>query len=472
MKRQSGVLLPVFSLPGDYGCGNFGRSAYEWIDILKEGGFSLWQVLPFGVTDGHNSPYMSYSSFGGNLNFVDPEEVYRMGLVSREELEAQRVSDPYLCQYDRLRETRYAFFKKAAGRIQDPAGIRAFFKERPRLGEACRFFALKESNHGLPWREWTVREPLPEDLAAWEFIQYLFHKQWDALHRYASLQGISIMGDLPFYVSYDSFDLWSSPEDFQLDARKDPTAVAGVPPDYFSEEGQLWGNPLYDWGAMEKDGFVRFREKMEYMLTLFDGIRIDHFRAISAYWSVPAGAKSAKEGKWVRGPGERLVDLIREIAGEKLIVAEDLGIIDDDTRALLRYSGFPGMAVFQFGFDGNNLSPHLPHCYGENLVAYTGTHDNNTLLGFLWELDDETRKAALDYLGNPQDGCNAAIRALLMSRAGCVIFPVQDLLGYGADTRVNTPGNAAGNWAYRLTKEQMDSLDLPYWKHLNHIYAR
>ncbi len=471
-KRQSGVLLPLFSLPGKYGCGTFGESAYRWIDLLKSGGFSCWQVLPFGITDSHNSPYMPFSSFGGNLNFVDPEELFQNGLVTEEELESQYEDDIYLCQYDSLLKKRYDFLKLASTRIPDPDKIKNFIKEHPFIGATCRFLALKQKNNHLHWMDWTETEPDEADLFAWEFIQFEFHRQWNALHRYATENGISIVGDLPFYVSHDSFDVWSSPDQFQLDKRFHPAFVAGVPPDYFSQDGQLWGNPLYDWEKMEKDGFSWWKERLGYMLSLFDGIRIDHFRAISAYWSIPAGSKSAKEGSWKRGPSEKLIDAISSIAKDKMIWAEDLGMIDDDTRALLSYSQYPGMAVFQFGFDGNPLSPHLPHNFKENMVAYSGTHDNNTLLGFIWELDVTTRNLVLEYLGNPADGCSSALRALWMSRANTVIFPVQDLLGYGADTRINTPGNAAGNWRYRITNEQMLGLDMPKFLRMNQIYAR
>ena len=472
MKRQSGVLLPVFSLPGKYGCGTFGEGARRWIETLKKGGFSCWQVLPFGITDDHNSPYMPFSSFGGNPLFIDPEALFRQGLVTRTELAAQIVEDPYLCQYETLKKIRLPFLRAAAARVKDRAPVEAFIKANPHIGGTCRYLAKKEANGERPWPEWTSDEPDAAVLFAWQFIQYEFHRQWQEVHTCAAKNGISIIGDLPFYVSHDSYDVWSRPDQFLLDQRNHPAFVAGVPPDYFSADGQLWGNPIYDWARMGKDGFSFWKERFGYMLTLFDGIRIDHFRAISAFWRVPADAKSAKEGRWIKGPGKKLIDALSPLAAGKAVWAEDLGIIDDDTRRLLAESGYPGMAVFQFGFDGNPLSPHLPHNYGENLIAYTGSHDNNTLLGFWWGLDEATRRAASDYLGNPQDLCAATIRALFMSRAGTVIFPVQDLLGFGADTRINTPGRADGNWRYRITAEQMAAIDVTRFAHLNRIYAR
>ena len=314
--------------------------------------------------------------------------------------------------------------------------------------------------------------PDPEALFAWQFIQYEFHRQWDRVHQYAKEHGVKIIGDIPFYVSLDSYDVSASPDQFLLDERYTPTHVAGVPPDYFSEDGQLWGNPLYSWESMERDGYRWWCDRLGYMLSLFDGVRIDHFRAISAFWSIPKDAKTAKEGHWEKGPANKLIDAFAPLAKGKLILAENLGMIDDDTNALLAYSGYPGMAVFQFGFDGNPLSPHLPHNYTENLVAYTGTHDNNTLLGFLWELDEDTRENVLDYLGEPEDGFDATIRALMMSAAGTVIFPVQDLLGFGADTRINTPGKADGNWRYRVTAEQLANVNWRRFAHLNRLSAR
>ena len=471
MKRQSGILLPVSALPGKYGCGAFGASAYDWVDRLHEGGFSWWQVLPFGVPDDHNSPYMPYSSFAGNPNYIDPELLYKQGLVTKEELAMQIVDDPYLCQFEQLRHTRYRFLKQAAMRA-DRSTIDKFCQKNPCINDACHFLALRTANNGAQWRDWTVTAPPADDLLTWQFIQHEFHRQWEQIHDYATQQGVHIIGDLPFYVSYDSSDVWATPDLFQLDPKQNPAFVSGVPPDYFSQDGQLWGNPIYDWSAMEKTGFAWWKDRLSYMLTLFDGVRIDHFRAISAYWSIPADAASAKEGKWIPGPGVALIDAFSSIAKDKLILAENLGLIDQDTQDLLAYSQYPGMAVFQFGFDGDPNNVHLPHNYTENLVAYTGTHDNNTLLGFLWELDDATRKTVLDYVGNPADDCGAIRRALLMSRAGLVIFPVQDLLRYGADTRINTPGLAVGNWAYRITAEQMDKMDWKQYHHLNRIYGR
>jgi len=261
-----------------------------------------------------------------------------------------------------------------------------------------------------------------------------------------------------------------------LDKRNQPTSVAGVPPDYFSEEGQMWGNPLYNWNAMKKDGYAWWCDRIRYMLTLFDGVRIDHFRGFESFWSVPKGAKTAKEGKWVKGPGKALINKIREVAGDKLIIAEDLGDITPAVSELLDYSKFPGMRVFQFAFLGDENSPHLPHNYTNNCVAYTGTHDNNTLLGYVWELDGDTRMTALEYCGGYEDdwnvGCEKIMRTMLASHADRVIFPIQDIFVYGSDTRMNTPGTSENNWAYRITEEQLKNVDTNKLRRLNKLYSR
>lgn len=471
MKRQSGVLLPVFSLPGPYGCGTLGKQAFEWIDFLKDSGFSWWQVLPLGITDSFHSPYSSCSSFGGDPLLIDPGILAKWGLITEEELKGQEIDSPYLCDYDRT-SGRIALLKTAAKRFDGKKEIDKFLNEYPVMREACTYFALRDQNGGKPFSQWSITRPDENTLFEWQFIQYVFHRQWHELKKYAAKRGISIMGDMPFYPADGSFDVWYAPKYFQLDPDGNPASVAGVPPDYFAKDGQKWGNPLYNWTEMEKDGFSYWKERLSYALTMFDGVRIDHFRALSEYWSIPAGAETAKVGKWVKGPGKALIDAIRPLAGNKLILAEDLGIIDDKTRELLKYSNYPGMAVFQFGFDGDPENTHLPHNYKENLVAYTGTHDNNTLLGFFWEMPECSLKQAEAYLAYPSDKCRAAMSAIWMSPAFLTIAPVQDLLGYGADTRINTPGVAHGNWSYRVTSEQIRSLDSTRLNKFNHMYGR
>lgn len=466
MERKSGVLMHLSSLFGGYSVGSFGREAEYFIDFLAESGFSYWQVLPFCMPDEHGSPYKSPASFGANPYFIDLPTLYEEGLLTYEELLEAKEENPYLCEYERLARERVGLLYRAAMRVRDRSEIIDFVKSVPELEIAAEFMAGRES----------VGTTYSDRLFVWQFIQYKFMKQWGRVKKYAAARGIKIIGDMPIYVDSDSADVWSHGEEFLLDERGRPTAVAGVPPDYFCEDGQLWGNPLYDIEKMRANGFSWWRSRIRHNLTLFDGVRIDHFRAFESFWSVPASAKSAKEGKWVKGGGRALVDAINEEAKGALIIAEDLGDITDGVRELVRYSGMPGMRVFQFAFLGDGKTPHLPHNWVKNAIAYTGTHDNNTLLGYVWELDGATRRRVFDYVGYTgedfSEGVRCIIRAVMASHADTVIFPIQDILGFGADTRMNTPGCAGGNWRYRITREQLNSVDRENLRKLNSLYGR
>ena len=477
LARKSGVLMHISSLYGDYSCGSFGKAAIEFIDFLCDCGFSLWQVLPFNMADDHNSPYKSYSSFSGNPYFIDIENLWKRGLITTEELENAKQISPWLCEFERLSKERYLLLKKASSRVNDRSrkDISKFIKKNEYIASFCKFMALKEANDNKEWIEWTNNNYNKETLFAWQFIQYEFFEQWSKIKEYANNKGIKIVGDIPIYVSHDSSDVWSSTSCFRLGKDGRPTHVAGVPPDYFCEDGQLWGNPLYNWKEMKKDGYNWWCDRIRHMSLMFDMVRIDHFRGIESYWSIPAKAETAKEGKWVKGPGMSLINAIKKAAGNMEIIAEDLGDITPEVDKLVRDSGFPGMRVFQFGFLSDGESTHMPHNYTDNCICYTGTHDNNTLLGYLWELDDSTRQRMLSYCGHKgdwQSGCESIIRCVFSSHASTVILPIQDILGFGADTRMNTPGKAENNWAYRVTKEQIDSIDRNYWKNLNTLYYR
>lgn len=479
MKRQSGVLMHISSLPGDYSIGGFSDHARYFIDFLADCGFSWWQVLPFTLVDECNSPYKSYSTFAGNPYFIDLDVLHRKGLITAEELNNCRQQTPYSCEYGRLYHTRYAVLRHAADRAREQGmseAVKAFMEQNRYLDRFCRFMALKEANNQRAWLEWTVETADEGALFMWQWIQYEFFAQWKEIKDYANRRGVRIMGDLPFYVAYDSADVWGNRELFQLDSDGRPTHEAGVPPDYFAKDGQLWGNPLYDWQAMEQDGFAWWHDRLAHMLTMFDGVRIDHFRAVESYWSVPASAQTAREGNWEQGPGMKLVNVMRHTAGDNLIVAEDLGDITDAVRQLVTESGFPGMRVFQFGFLGDYDTPHAPHNYENNCVAYTGTHDNNTLLGYVWELDEQNRREMLDYCGYESPDWNhsydSILQTMFRSNAGLVMLPIQDLLGYGSDTRLNIPGKADGNWQFRITREQLDSIDRVKFRRWNHIYRR
>ena len=483
MKRASGVLLHISSLPGQYGEGSFGKEAKEFVDFLSDCGFSYWQTLPFCMPDEYNSPYKSFSAFSGNINFIDLPTLKAQGLITEDELKAQRQSSPYVCEFADLSVKRMPVLAAAARRAYEDASltgkILSFVEKNEHIDLFCRFMTKKAANGNKPWSEWHAAQDSDaesDEYFTWAFTQYTFFTQWMEIKKYANGKGVHIIGDIPFYVDYDSSDVWAEPELFQLDARKRPEFVAGVPPDYFSEDGQMWGNPLYNWDVMKDSDYSWWRARMRHMLTMFDGVRIDHFRGLEAYFSIPADAKSAKEGHWEKGPDKDFIDSIKHVCGDKLIIAEDLGDITDEVRALVEYSGFPGMGVLQFAFIGDLNSPHLPHNYANNTVAYTGTHDNNTLLGHVWELDPDTRKRLFRYCGysgDDLDNCyDAILRTMFASHAGLLIMPIQDLLQYGEDTRMNRPGLENGNWGYRVTRDQLDSIDRSKFRYWNELYGR
>ncbi|MBQ4324859.1 MAG: 4-alpha-glucanotransferase, partial [Clostridia bacterium] len=476
MKRESGVLMHVSTLWGDFGIGSFGKEARAFVDFLATAGYSWWQVLPFSMPDEYGSPYKSYSAFAGNPYFIDLPTLWREGLITDAELAHARQRCDHTSELARLREERIPLLLRAAARVKDTAPILAFLEEKPEVAQLCRYMALRHANGDTPWQEWTVTEPDGALVLGWAFIQYTFFRQWASVKQYAHERGVRILGDIPIYVSCDSADVWASPHLFDLNAKGYPRRVSGVPPDYFAEDGQLWGNPLYRWDVMKRDGYAWWQKRLSLMLELFDGVRIDHFRAIEHYWSVPASARTAREGKWVKGPGAPFLRAMKEVAGDKLLIAEDLGDITPAVHRLMKQAGLPGMRVFQFAFLGDPSSPHLPHNYPENCVAYTGTHDNNTLLGYIWEQDSATREKILaycQYTGENWDGgYDNIIRTMLASHARLTVFPIQDLLHYGCDCRLNTPGKAEGNWTWRLTARQMQELDPHRLRRDNELYGR
>ncbi len=479
-KRASGVLMHISSLYGDYSIGSFGEEALEFVDFLAERGFTYWQVLPFCMADECDSPYKSFSAFAGNPYFVDLPTLCKEGLLTEEELAGARQQTPWLCEFPRLRKERLPLLRTAAKRAFENSKtvfkIDEFMSAHRDLRDACEFLALKQANGGKPWSEWTEDKYDGQEFDFWRFVQYEFFTQWSEVRKYAGEKGVKIIGDIPFYVDFDSCDVWANRKMFLLSQDGRPTGVAGVPPDYFAEDGQMWNNPLYDWSEMKKDGFCWWKRRLLAMFELFDGVRIDHFRAFESYWCIPSGAISAKSGHWEKGPGKDFIDMMNSIKGDSFIIAEDLGDITQDVVELVKYSGFPGMKVFQFAFNGDRDSPHLPHNYPANCAAYTGTHDNNTLYGFICEADSDTRKKIFDYCsiqsGSLRQACSGIIKEMLASHADTVIFPVQDILRYGADTRMNRPGIGEGNWAYRVKKEQLAESDAETLFHWNTMYAR
>ncbi len=470
--------MHISTLYGDYSCGSFGKEAKEFIDFLSDTGFSVWQVLPFGTTDECNSPYKSYSAFGGNPYFVDLNKLYEKGYITYDELNRQKQNTPYSCEYKRLFDERVTLLCDCARNVSDAEKekIEKFIDENNYLADFCKFMALKSANNDTEWQKWQNFDIDEKILFGWKFIQYEFFNQWQEIKKYANEKNISIIGDIPIYVSQDSCDVWSNRDEFLLDEKGYPTSVAGVPPDYFSKDGQLWGNPLYDWDKMKKNGYKWWVDRISHMLKMFDGIRIDHFRGLESFWSVPSDAKTAASGKWVKGPGLDFIEKIKKAADGKMIIAEDLGEISKDVEKLVEDSGFPGMRVLQFGFLSYDDNVHLPHNYIKNCVAYTGTHDNNTLLGYLWELDADKKKYLLKYCGyeneNWENGFDSIVRTLFASSADTVILPIQDLLKYGSDTRLNTPGTSENNWLYRITKDQLSGIDKNYYRELIKLYKR
>ncbi len=470
--------MHISSLWGDYSCGSFGKEALEFIDFLHKGGFSCWQVLPFGLVDECNSPYKSYSTFGGNPYFIDLPSLKEDGLLTEEELCSAVQNTPYSCEFEKLSKNRVNLLITASKRVNEELRnkINSFIESNRHLKDFCVFMALKDANNNKEWTEWKEENYSEETEFGWRFIQYEFFAQWEKIKNYANSRGIKIIGDIPIYVSFDSSDVYYNKNLFLMDDNNRLTDVAGVPPDYFAEDGQLWGNPLYDWDAMEKENYRWWKDRISHALSLFDGVRIDHFRAFESFWAVPGTEKTARNGKWVKGPGMKLINAIKSVSGDKLIIAEDLGDITKEVYELVEESGFPGMRVFQFGFLGGE-TPHKPHNYINNSIAYSGTHDNNTLLGYLWETPADIKKDIMNYCScNPdfwnEQGCGAIIKTIMASNAGLTIFPVQDLLGYGNDTRLNVPGRAEGNWLYRITKDQLNFIDTNKYNYLNRLYGR
>lgn len=478
MQRASGVLMPISCLPGRYSIGGFGEEARRFVDRLAQGGFSYWQVLPLCMTDASHSPYASPGAFSMDPNYIDLPTLYGEGLLRADEVLPAEQRQSHLCEYARLENERLDLLALAAQRYGKQREMTDFFDTHPHVLTFCRFMAHRYANGGAPFSRRLSARCGADVCLLFCFCEYKAYTQWRALKAYANARGVRIIGDVPFYVARDSADVFSEGEGFLLDARGDPTAVAGVPPDGFAPDGQIWGTPLYRWGSMRADGYGWWRARMGYMAELFDGIRLDHFRAAASYYEIPVGATTAARGRWRRGPGRSFCRALREAAADRLLIAEDLGGEGDaDVCALRTAMGWPGMRVLQFGFlQGGEM--HLPHSYPESCVCYTGTHDNDTLLGYVWSLDGEARRRLFDYVGytgarwDTAEAYRAVIRAMLASHAGLCIFPVQDLLHYGSDTRINIPGTASGNWRPRLTEQQLDSIDLAYYRAQNALYGR
>lgn len=469
MNRASGILLGISSLPSEYGIGSIGKPARDFADFLCAAGQKYWQILPAGQTGYGDSPYQSFSSFAGNPYFIDIDELVSQGLLTKAEAETAKTAGEKV-DYGALYANSYSLLESAyeRGRGQLMREILAFYEKNAAwLPDYALFMALSEHFGGKPWTEWDddirsresdamakYRSLLGERTGFWIFVQYLFFTQWDKMKKYVNSLGIKIIGDLPVYVAANSADIWASPAEFQLDRDLRCKNVAGVPPDYFSEDGQLWGNPLYDWEHMKKNGYIFWKKRLGGALRLYDTVRLDHFRGFASYWSIPAGEKTAKNGKWCKGGGIDFINAMKAEFPDAEIIAEDLGVLGDDVRTLLRQSGFPGMKVLEFAFDGDEPSDYLPHRYERNCVCYLGTHDNDTALGWLSSAKEETAEYAARYFGlNKEEGeVWGLIRGGMASCADLFIVQMQDYLGLDSSTRMNTPGEQCGNWSWRMKK--------------------
>ncbi len=470
ISRSSGILMPLSSLPSPYGIGTLGRCAYDFIDFLSDAGQKYWQLLPLGPNDYVGSPYASLSTFAGSPYYIDLDMLIEGGLLTQAEVDAVSWgSDIERTDYDVLLENRPVVLRKAFSRGKDAlaAEILAFREKNASwLEPYALYMAVKAHFHMAGWSAWPdedirMRKPeavkkyselLREDVDYYVFTQYLFYTQWDALRAYAREKGILFIGDVPIYVAMDSADVWHEPQFFQLDGELKPTYVAGVPPDAFNDDGQLWGNPLYDYEAMERDGFGWWIRRIYGAQRLYDAIRIDHFRGFETYWSVPADSSTAKDGKWIQGPGMKLVGVLTSWFYGMQFIAEDLGIITPAVRKLLDDSRLPGMKVLEFAFDANGESLYLPHNCTPNSVCYLGTHDNNTVLGWLDTEPAENIEFARQYINiTPDEGWNwGLIRAGMATSSALFVTQMQDVLGLPASARMNFPGTTVGNWQWRM----------------------
>lgn len=459
LNRAAGVLLSVSSLPAPYGIGTLGRCAYDFVDFLVESGQNYWQMLPVGPISYGDSPYQSFSTFAGNPYYIDLDMLQTDGLLTSEEVQAHSWGDdPERVDYGAIYRARYALLERAFDRgwSRERQAVEEFARRQPWLDGYARFMALKRRYDMKPWTQWPAgevpAEELERDVQFFTYLQFLFDRQWTALKQYANEKGISIIGDLPIYVAMDSADVWINPERFLLDRDNVPVDVSGVPPDGFTDAGQLWGNPLYRWDAMKRDGYAWWESRLRGALERFDGIRLDHFRGLESYWAVPYGDETAAGGRWEPGPGEDFIKMVHEKFPGALIIAEDLGYVTKEVKELLECSGYPGMKVLEFAFDSREAGDYLPHCYPENCVCYTGTHDNTTVLGWLEEAGPEDMEMARRYLGlNREEGYNwGFLRGGMGSKARLFVAQMQDYLDLGGAARMNTPGTLGGNWQWRM----------------------
>jgi len=479
-KRQSGVLMHISSLPGKYGIGSFGQSAYDFVDFLVRTKQRYWQILPLGTTSYGDSPYQSFSAFAGNTYFIDFDILIEEGLLNEADVKgADFGDDPRKVDYAKIFDARRPIMEKAVARFleaDDLSDYESFVEQNAAWLEVfAEYMAIKEHFDNLAWTEWpdeairrreaaslaSYREKLADKLTYHRVTQYLFFKQWLRLKAYANEHHIEIVGDMPIYVAADSADVWAQPHFFKTDAVGKPTCVAGCPPDEFSETGQLWGNPIYDWEAMDKDGYAWWIERLRESFKIYDIVRIDHFRGFESYWEVPAGSETSASGKWVKGPDYKLFAAVKEALGDLNIIAEDLGFMTDEVIELRERTGFPGMKILQFAFNPDDESIDSPHLAPNNSVMYTGTHDNNTVLGWYKdEIDDATRQYMAQYTNRKEYETvpHAMLRTIFASVSFMAIATMQDLLELDSAARMNYPSTIGGNWTWRMTAEELNPI--------------
>ena len=480
MSRGAGILMHIASLPGEYGIGTLGKEAFKFAEFLETAGLKYWQILPLGHTSYGDSPYQCFSAFAGNPYFIDYDILREEGILREEDYKNENYGDNLeKIDYGTIFESKNKVLKRAynnfkKGNLKELAQKVEKFKEENSfwLEDYALYMSLKNHFNLVSWQEWPddikkrepeaikkYKESLKDEIEFWSFVQYLFFEQWNALKDYTNSLGIEIIGDIPIYVAEDSVDAWSAPENFKMNLKEmKPLFVAGCPPDMFSETGQLWGNPIYDWDAMKKNNYKWWISRIRESLKLYDIVRIDHFRGFESYWQIPYGEPTAVNGKWVKGPGMSLFNAVKKELGEINVIAEDLGFLTDEVKEFLKETGYPGMKILEFGFGGGD-SEYLPHNYIKNCIAYTGTHDNDTFLG--WFEKTGTKKEvrnAIKYLGlNEEEGYNwGFIRGIWSSVADTAIAPMQDFLNLGNEARVNLPSTLGTNWQWRAKKEDIN----------------
>ena len=529
-ERNAGILMPVSSLPSPYGIGTFGKDAYDFVTFVKECNHKYWQVLPLGPTTYGDSPYQSYSAFAGNPYFVDLDMLIEAGFLLKSEVISRdwgdgivpvnvseddavngrfgtyrdgNIGDERYVSYEKIYNNRFDILRIAYNRFKAACAeskktlakglplykqFDNFVKDNADwLEDYALFMAVKSHFNNVSWGEWETdikfrkpeamrryEEQLSDDIGYWKFIQFEFYLQWNALKQYANSNGIEIIGDIPIYMGYDSVDVWANQGEFQLDENLTPIKVAGVPPDAFSDAGQKWGNPLYDYDKMEANGFSWWRKRMAASAKLYDVIRIDHFIGIVKYYTIPADMPDARQGEYRQGPGQKLLDVINESIGDKKIIAEDLGVEVPEVAKILKENGYPGMKVLEFAFGGDRKNPHLPYNYTQNLVCYGGTHDNETLLGFFEDRGDWELGYAYDYLDTRDKGrmVDQVFRAAYSSVAVLTVFAVQDILKLGNWARMNLPSSMGNNWKWRMQKGQLGQHELECMRYLASVFDR